>query len=80
MEYKRGYIGNATNANIYSSDFTKVMSALDKSKPVYLYCHKGSRSNLACQKLNSLGFIKIFDFKGGWKMWMEKLEDNTKQK
>ncbi len=76
LEYKQGYIGNAINANIYTSDFTQTITLLDKAKPVYIYCHKGGRSNTAAKKLAKLGFNKIFDFKGGWKAW----RNNLKQK
>jgi len=69
LEYKQGFIGNAVNANIYTSDFSKVVSKLDKSKPVYIYCHKGGRSNSAAKKLVQLGFTEIYDFKGGWRAW-----------
>ncbi len=77
LEYKQGYIGNAINANIYTSDFTQATALLDKTKPVYVYCHKGGRSNAAARKLTKLGFNKIFDFKGGWKAWKNSLKQKN---
>jgi len=69
LEYQKGFIGDAINANIYTSDFSKAVTKLDKTKPIYLYCHKGGRSNSAAKKLVELGFTEVYDFKGGWKAW-----------
>lgn len=72
FEYKQGFIGNAVNANIYTAAFTKATKNLDKSKPVYLYCHKGVRSNTAAHKLIKLGFTTIYDYSEGWAGWKNK--------
>jgi len=76
LEYKQGHIGTAINANFYTSTFFEVATTLDKSKPVYLYCHKGGRSHSAAKKLVKLGFTEVYDFKGGWKAWNAYLETN----
>lgn len=71
-EYNKGKIGNAINANIYSSDFESIILNLDRNKPVYIYCHKGKRSNNAAKKLADLGFKKIYDYRKGWAGWRKK--------
>jgi len=47
IEYKRGFIGSAINANIYTSDFSTVVKTLDKSKPIYIYC-RANTFNFSC--------------------------------
>lgn len=71
-EYNKGKIGNAINANIYSGDFESIIPNLDKNKAVYVYCHKGKRSNTAAKKLADLGFKKIYDYRKGWAGWRKK--------
>ena len=51
------------------SDFIKEFNKLNKEEPVYLYCRSGNRSQKAARKLDSLGFKKIFDLKGGYMNW-----------
>jgi len=69
-EYQAGYIGNAINIGIKNkTDFKAGASRLDKSKPVYLYCHSGVRSKRASKLLKKMGFDSIYDFSGGWKTW-----------
>lgn len=74
FEYKQGFIGNAVNANLYSSAFTKITNNLNKNKAVYLYCHKGVRSNTAANKLVKLGFTKVYDYAEGWSAWKKKIK------
>lgn len=51
-EFNKGHIPNAINIPL--SDFN--IANIDKSKFIYVYCHSGKRSQLACDQLNSLGF------------------------
>lgn len=74
LEYQRGFIANAINANVFTAAFSKTAKNLDKNKPVYLYCHKGVRSKKAANKLAKLGFTKIYDYSEGWAGW----KNNTK--
>ncbi len=72
-EYHAGCIGNAilinsANENTFSTKFQE----LDKTKPVYLYCHSGWRSHRASKKLAAMGFCCIYDFKGGYSAWSAK--------
>jgi rhodanese-related sulfurtransferase len=69
-EYKGGHIKNAVNIDFFNhSNFILSFSKLDKEQPVYLYCRSGNRSQKAARKLDSLGFKKIFDLKGGYMSW-----------
>ncbi|NND78860.1 MAG: rhodanese-like domain-containing protein, partial [Maribacter sp.] len=49
--------------------FKQAFEKLDKSKPVYLYCRSGSRSKKAAQKVLDMGFVKVYDLKGGYMRW-----------
>ncbi|MEO9510946.1 MAG: rhodanese-like domain-containing protein [Flavobacteriaceae bacterium] len=70
QEYKNGHIGDALNFNINEREtFLKQISILDKTKPVYLYCKKGGRSNRAAELLKHNGFKKIYDYSGGYDQW-----------
>lgn len=41
---------------------------LDRSKPVYIHCHSGLRSYLACRLLSGLGF-DCYNLSGGWRLY-----------
>ncbi|NAS32722.1 rhodanese-like domain-containing protein [Flavobacteriaceae bacterium R38] len=72
-EYKAGYIDDAINIDFYDlGNFIIQFEKLDKTKPVYIYCHSGVRSRHASNKLIALGFTKIYDYKGGYKEWSKK--------
>jgi len=51
------------------SGFMDKMSKLDKNKDLYIYCRSGNRSGKATRKLESMGFPKIYDLKGGILNW-----------
>lgn len=42
---------------------------LDKSKPVYIICQTGRRSQIAAAKLNELGFSDVANVQGGMNAW-----------
>lgn len=68
-EYTSGHLANTfladwTNQNEFASRIT----ALDKSKPVYVYCLSGGRSNAATNWLNKNGFT-AYSLSGGINAW-----------
>lgn len=70
QEYNQGSIDNAINISFADKKkFVSAFQKLDKKKPVYIYCYSGWRSSRAAKLLASIGFMKIYDFKGGYKMW-----------
>lgn len=70
-EYDSGHLGGAVNYNIISRDtFLLQIQSLDKTKPVYLYCKMGGRSNRAANLLKEQGFEQIFDYSGGYNDWI----------
>ncbi|MCD8540760.1 MAG: thioredoxin domain-containing protein [Leadbetterella sp.] len=63
---------NASNADLRSVGFTDMVSALDKSKPVFVYCLSGGRSSSAVKQLHTLGFKEIYEMPGGMMEWRSK--------
>lgn len=72
-EYLAGYIKNAVNIDFYqSSTFEEAFNRLDKNEPVYLYCRSGRRSKYSAKKLIEMGFLEVYDLKGGYLAWKSK--------
>ncbi len=65
-EFEEGHIAGAVNINIAAPDFEKNFEALDRSKPIFLYCTVGGRSAKAAVILRRKGFSKIYDLNGGY--------------
>lgn len=69
-EWSGGIIPNAKKINYRDDHFLRQMeAALDKNKPVVVYCAAGGRSAAATRKLNEVGFKKIYDLGGGFTGW-----------
>jgi thioredoxin len=68
-EYTEGYINNAKNIDWNGSDFETQVAALDKNKPVLVYCLGGGRSKKAAAKLNTMGFREVIELDGGYLAW-----------
>lgn len=69
-EYAAGHIKGATNIDFFrSSVFETAFDRLDRSKPVYIYCQSGNRSQKAARRLLGMGFEEIYDLKGGYVAW-----------
>lgn len=68
-EFAGGHIDKAININIYAPDFDAKISALPKSKPVYVYCLSGSRSPKAASILVSKGFTEVYNLSRGIIEW-----------
>ena len=71
-EYNSGHISDALQANWNDKEeFSARIKALDKAKPVYVYCFGGGRSNAAMNFLNENGFATINNLKGGISGWQQ---------
>jgi len=68
-EFSEGAIQNAKNINVNDDFFESEVQKLDKTKPVYVYCRSGMRSQKAAQKMIELGFIQVIDLEGGFLSW-----------
>jgi thioredoxin len=68
-EFAEGHIDDAKNVNWLSDSFVSGVEKLDKTKPVFVYCKSGGRSQSAAKKLKELGFTDIYELKGGMLKW-----------
>lgn len=68
-EYSQGHIAGARNIDFYDKSFvTEAVKALDKSRPVAVYCRSGKRSAAAAGQLVAKGY-KVVNLKGGVIAW-----------
>ena len=65
-EYERGHLPGARLLDIRERKFAEGLQALDKSRPVYVYCQSGGRSARACSQLTDLGFERVVELKDGY--------------
>lgn len=68
-EYDEVHIDDAENINWNGDDFDEEASKLDKTQPVYVYCHSGRRSADAAKHLRKMGFTKVYELQGGLLGW-----------
>ena len=66
-EYKGGHAPKAVNfpLDTLEQDLTK----LDRSKPVYVICETGRRSQIGAETLQKNGFKDIYNIEGGTSAW-----------
>ena len=68
-EFSKGHLINAKNFDWRGNDFDKQIAALDKSKPVFVYCLSGGRSSSASTHMRSEGFKEVYELNGGIMKW-----------
>jgi rhodanese-related sulfurtransferase len=68
-EFADGAIPNAENINVNDASFEEKIQKLDKTKPVYVYCRSGARSQVAAKKMIEMGFEEVIDLDGGYLNW-----------
>jgi rhodanese-related sulfurtransferase len=70
-EWEQGVIGDPYKANINGPDFDAKLAALDKNKPVLVYCAAGGRSGRCMQIMEERGFKEVYNLEGGIKAWRQ---------
>lgn len=68
-EYADGGIKGSVNINYNGSDFEQRIAALDRDKPVLVYCLSGGRSGKAANTMNGMGFKEVYNMQGGLVQW-----------
>ncbi len=68
-EVNQGYIEGATHIDFYGAGFDQALSTLNKDQTVYVYCRSGGRSHKTAEKLEALGFKKVYNLEGGIGAW-----------
>ena len=71
-EYENGHIPNAQNIDFLDPKFEINIQSLDSSKPIIIYCQRGSRSAKCAAKLIASGFVKVYDLDGGFAQWKQR--------
>lgn len=77
-EFEEGHIPGAILIDVNESDFKDKTNALDKSKPVFVYCAAGIRSEKAAAILKDSDFKTIYHLEGGLKSWSKLQKELTK--
>ncbi|PKV52401.1 rhodanese-related sulfurtransferase [Aquimarina sp. MAR_2010_214] len=68
-EYAEGYIEGAVNIDFRNKNFKDLITKVDKTKPVIVYCARGARSKKCSAYMRKAGFTKIYDLDGGITQW-----------
>jgi thioredoxin 1 len=68
-EYGVKHLKDAVNINFNGDDFVDMVSKLDKSKPVMVYCLSGGRSSKAAALISKKGFTQVYNMDGGILAW-----------
>jgi len=68
-EYASGHLENSVNIDYKADNFKELIGELDPDQEVYVYCKVGGRSGRSAKMLNSMGFKKVYDLKGGILAW-----------
>ncbi len=68
-EYKKGFIKDARLLDIFGDNFDAELNKLDRNATYYVYCASGGRSAECAEKMQTLGFKKVYDLDGGMGAW-----------
>lgn len=72
-EYQEGHIEGAINIDFLEPPvFDERFSKIDTTQTLMIYCRSGKRSGRSAEKLQEMGFKKIYDLEGGYLNWQEK--------
>jgi rhodanese-related sulfurtransferase len=71
-EFEQGSLPCAINLSkgIIERDIEKLVTDCDKE--IIVYCGGGSRSALAAENLQKMGYTKVFSMVGGYHAWLQK--------
>lgn len=68
-EFAKGHIAGAVNIDWLEDGFLDRAKAIDKSKPVLLYCAAGGRSEEAVAAMKAAGYTEVVDLANGFNGW-----------
>jgi thioredoxin 1 len=68
-EFGKGHLANALNVNVNGPKFEMQAGALDKTRPVFIYCLSGGRTVKAAEYLRQHGFAPVYELAGGVIKW-----------
>ena len=68
-EFEKGHLEAAKNIDWNGSTFDSEITAIDKTKPVFVYCLSGGRSVSAAELMRKNGFKEVYELDGGIMKW-----------
>ncbi|MDR1153230.1 MAG: rhodanese-like domain-containing protein [Bacteroidales bacterium] len=71
-EFTEGYLPGASLMDIKDANFDSQILALDKNRPVFVYCRSGKRSLEAANILEKYKFKLVYNLEGGIIAWKDK--------
>ncbi|MDZ4847022.1 MAG: rhodanese-like domain-containing protein [Chitinophagales bacterium] len=69
QEFSELHIPGSMNYDMLSPKFVDKIEVMDKSRPYFLYCRNGSRSEVAMHIMQDLGFKRVYTLASGIKTW-----------
>ncbi len=77
-EYASGHIPKVPNIDFMDSNFSALIGSKNMNEPIVIHCASGGRSKSAANQLIELGFIKVYDYSGGFSDWKKRGEEVEK--
>lgn len=68
-EYRQGHLAGAKLVDVLKPDFASKVEGFDKTKPLFVYCASGIRSEKAVEILDRMGYREIYALEGGFREW-----------
>jgi rhodanese-related sulfurtransferase len=68
-EVRQECIPGQLNFDFNTEGFKTLMLGMDKSKPYFVYCAKGVRSNKAADLMRRMDFTNVYTLEGGLEAW-----------
>ncbi len=87
-EFNESHLEGAINIDVNEDNFDAEIAKMDKSKQIFVYCKRGSRSAKAFLKIKEAGFNPVYELRGGIESWKingnnvvqgEKIEPEVKE-
>lgn len=69
-EYISGHIERSIMIDFNSETFANNLQGLDKNKTYLIYCRSGNRSGKALLLMKEMGFMRVYEIKGGMNDWV----------
>lgn len=74
-EWNLGHIDGATLLPL--SEFAGSAASLDPTTEIVLYCHRGTRSQAAAERLVDMGFDRVYNLAGGIDAWSSDVDPSV---
>jgi monothiol glutaredoxin len=70
-------IASIANARTLDAQGEAYLRALDKDRPIVIYCHHGTRSRSFAQQLVNAGYRSVFNLEGGIDAWSTEVDPSV---